>query len=38
MRTYQELDVWQLGIVMVKEIYEATMQFPNTEQYVLGNQ
>jgi four helix bundle protein len=35
---YRELEVWQLGIKLTKQIYELTRTFPKHELYSLCNQ
>ena len=35
---YRELIVWQKAIVLVKEVYRGTSDFPKTEIYALTNQ
>ncbi|MBN1783217.1 four helix bundle protein [bacterium] len=35
MKTHKDLDVWKLGIDLVKEIYLMTRKFPSNEQYGL---
>lgn len=37
-RTFRDLRVWQKGIVLVKEIYKITKDFPKEEQYGLISQ
>ena len=37
-RKHQELQVWQLGMSLVKEIYTATRQFPDFEKIGLCSQ
>lgn len=36
--TFKKLQVWQKGIVLVKNIYESTQAFPKTEQFGLTSQ
>lgn len=38
MQNFKNLKVWQNGIVIAKEIYELTRQFPNEEKYGLASQ
>ena len=37
-KTHKDLDVWKLGIEMVKMIYKITAQFPEAEKYGLTSQ
>ena len=37
-RTYRDLDIWNSGIQLVKDIYESTEKFPNQEKYGLISQ
>ena len=37
-RTYRDLDIWKVGIELVKDIYESTEQFPKQEMYGLVSQ
>ncbi|MGH7194786.1 MAG: four helix bundle protein [Candidatus Saccharimonadales bacterium] len=37
-RSYRELTVWQLGIDLVHEVYQATRRFPKSEVYGLTSQ
>ena len=37
-RTYRDLDIWKLGIQLVKDVYELTEQFPKHEVYGLVSQ
>jgi len=36
--TYRDLDIWKLGIDLVKEIYQLTKTFPKEETYGLCSQ
>jgi len=36
--TFKDLDIWKLGIKLVKEIYTITNDFPSSEIYGLTNQ
>ena len=36
--SHKNLDVYQISLKLVKEVYEATRQFPKEEQYVLISQ
>jgi len=38
MRTYKELDAWQVSMFLAKKIYEITKSFPKYEQYGLSSQ
>ena len=38
MRTHKDLDVWKLGIVLVKDVYTLTQHFPKNENYGLSSQ
>ncbi|MBN2105771.1 four helix bundle protein [bacterium] len=38
MKTHKDLDVWKLGIDMVKDIYLLTKKLPRDEQYGLISQ
>jgi four helix bundle protein len=38
MGTHKDLDVWKLGIQIVKDIYTATAKFPQGEMYGLTSQ
>ncbi len=38
MLTHKDLDVWQLGIALVKDVYLTTEHFPPTEKYALSSQ
>ena len=38
MQTYRDLNVWQLGMEMTKEIYVLTRGFPEWERYGLSSQ
>lgn len=35
---YRDLEVWQIGIDMVEQIYKVTQHFPKEEQFVLVSQ
>ena len=37
-KTHKDLDVWKIGIEMVKIIYKITAQFPEDEKYGLTSQ
>ena len=37
-RSYKDLDVWNKGIEVVKEVYIITHEFPREEKYGLTNQ
>jgi len=37
-RTYRDLDIWKVGIQLVKDVYELTEQFPKHELYGLVSQ
>lgn len=37
-RTYRDLEIWKVGIEMVKNIYEMTKKFPQQEAYGLVSQ
>jgi four helix bundle protein len=37
-RSYQQLDVWQLGMDIVEDIYRLTADFPQHEMYGLRSQ
>ena len=36
--SYEDLEVWQLAVTLVTEIYSATRQFPRDELYALTSQ
>ncbi len=38
MRDFRNLNIWKLGIDVVKQIYNITKKFPNSELYGLTNQ
>jgi four helix bundle protein len=38
MRDFRNLDIWKAGIDLVKQIYNLTRGFPNSELYGLTNQ
>ena len=38
MRTHKDLDIWKMSIELVKDIYEITEKFPNSEQFGLVSQ
>ena len=38
MRDFRNLNIWKLGIDLVKQIYNLTRGFPNSELYGLTNQ
>mgnify|MGYP001561457770 CR=1 FL=1 len=35
---FEELEVWSIGMKIVREIYRATRQFPKNETYALSDQ
>jgi len=37
-RSFRDLRVWQIGIELVRSIYEATSEFPRSETYGLSSQ
>jgi four helix bundle protein len=37
-KTFKNLNVWQKGIELVKELYKITKSFPKEEQYGLSSQ
>jgi four helix bundle protein len=37
-KSYRDLMIWQRGIAFVKQIYQATASFPDSERYGLTNQ
>ena len=37
-RSYRDLEVWQKGLTLVKDIYKATAGFPSAEKFGLVNQ
>ena len=37
-KSYRDLEVWQKGVVLTKNIYEATGGFPAEEKFGLVNQ
>jgi four helix bundle protein len=37
-RTYRDLEIWRLGIEIVKDVYHLTSQFPQHELYGLTGQ
>jgi four helix bundle protein len=37
-KTHKDLDVWKLGIELVKDVYVITKNFPRNEQYGLLSQ
>jgi four helix bundle protein len=37
-RSYRDLEVWKRSIALVKDIYEATSQFPTSESFGLAQQ
>jgi four helix bundle protein len=37
-RSYQDLQVWRVGMDMVEEIYRLTQSFPKKEVYALSSQ
>lgn len=37
-RSYQDLEVWQMGMDLVEDCYRLTRQFPREEQYGLTSQ
>jgi len=38
MRNYQKLDVWKTSMILVKEVYNVTKNFPKEELYGLTSQ
>jgi len=38
MSTHKDLDVWKLGIQLVKDVYAASSKFPKEEAYGLSSQ
>jgi four helix bundle protein len=38
MKTHKDLEVWQKGMQLVKDIYFSTSAFPKSEQYGIVNQ
>jgi len=38
MKTHKDLDVWKLGIIIVKEVYLLTETFPTSEKFGLSSQ
>jgi len=36
--TYRQLDIWKLGMELVKDVYAATSDFPKEELYGLSSQ
>jgi len=37
-KTFRDLDIWNVGIKLVKDIYKSTEEFPKHEVYGLVNQ
>lgn len=37
-KSYRDLKIWQKGITFVKQIYQETMSFPDSERYGLTSQ
>ncbi len=37
-QTYKDLDIWQKGIAIVKDVYKLTEQLPEAEKYGLTSQ
>ena len=37
-KSYQELETWQVGMKLVSEVYRVTKEFPKEELYGLTNQ
>lgn len=37
-QNFKELEIWQLGIQLVKAVYTTTHSFPQSEMYCLSNQ
>jgi four helix bundle protein len=37
-KSFRDLDIWQKGIVLVKEIYKETLRLPREESYGLTSQ
>ncbi len=38
MKTHKDLDIWKLGIMLVKEVYLLTDTFPSSEKFGLSSQ
>ncbi len=38
MKTHKDLDIWKLGITLVKEVYLLTDTFPSSEKFGLSSQ
>jgi carbamoyl-phosphate synthase large subunit len=36
-KSYRDLEVWQLAVVLAKQVYESTAAFPNNERFGLTN-
>lgn len=37
-QSFRDLEIWQLGISIVKKIYKITQNYPDTEQFILISQ
>ena len=37
-KSYRDLDVWQLAMVFVEEVYKLSLRFPASEKYALSDQ
>jgi four helix bundle protein len=37
-RSYKDLEVWQLSLKFVKDIYQVTSDFPSSEKFGLAQQ
>ena len=37
-KSFRDLDIWQKGIILVKDIYKKTLDFPREETYGLTSQ
>lgn len=33
-KSYKDLEIWQIGMVLTKEIYKITRQLPNEERFM----
>jgi len=38
MKDYKELNIWKMGICLVKEVYSVTRQLPESEKFGLVSQ
>jgi four helix bundle protein len=38
MQSFTDLEVWQTGLLLIKEIYRLTKKFPKEEQYAMTSQ